>query len=146
MSAVVAAGGAGLAIAELEEDGSTGEPTAFPIASASWKVLVPVWAVEPSIAVGSELEPSRGVAGVKPGARPPTFQSVLTGTFSVMAVPLNSRLKPMFQTWNAPVLTLRKTRSDEVAVRMGATPANCHSKGIVVRGPPTAVIVLLTMS
>ena len=52
MFAVVASGGAGLSIEELKEDGSTGEPTAFPFASASWKVLVPVWAVEPSIAVG----------------------------------------------------------------------------------------------
>ena len=37
---------------ELKEDGSTGEPTALSLASASWKVLVPVWAVEPSNAVG----------------------------------------------------------------------------------------------
>src|SRR5262249_29335468 len=80
MLAVVASGGAGFAIEELKEDGSTGEPTAFPIASASWKVLIPVWAVEPSIAVGWEVEssgaPELPMEPVKVlAAKPPSCQS-----------------------------------------------------------------------
>src|SRR5436190_4167055 len=89
MLAVVASGGAGLTIEELKEDGSTWEPSAFPFASASWKVLVPVWAgkvlvpvwaVEPSIAAGWEVE-SSGAAElpIEPvgvlAAKPPSCQS-----------------------------------------------------------------------
>src|SRR2546423_14075160 len=80
MLAVVASGGAGLIIEELKEDGSTGEPTAFPFASASWKVLVPVWAVDPSIAAGLELKSSGAPElPIEPvgvlAAKPPSCQS-----------------------------------------------------------------------
>src|SRR5262249_823181 len=70
----------GLSIEALKEDGSTGEPTAFPFASASWKVLVPVWVVEPFIAAGWEVESSGAPElPIEPvgvlAAKPPSCQS-----------------------------------------------------------------------